>query len=126
MESDKTIEQEAEEAWRRISGEIRRARQFRRRRNTALAAGMMVLAAVLLMMRPQSRPSGSWASTVVPSEAGTKETWAMLVFEEGDIRLESVDAGEMGSEQLPFGLEPVVARNSLVENDASGFAYGFQ
>jgi len=38
----------------------------------------------------------------------------------------AVLADEMGAGQPPFGFEPVVARGSLVDNDAAGFAYGFQ
>lgn len=126
MEPGNTIEQEADETWGKISGEIRRTRQSRRRRKMAVITGTLLVAVAVLIMRPPSRPPILWTYKVPAPEVKERETWAMLVLEDGNMRLEPMTAGEMGAEQLSFSLEPVVIRSSLVENDAAGFAYGFQ
>lgn len=91
----------------------------------AVVAGTLLVAVTVLFMRSTPRPPVSWTFKVAPPAVKEKETWAMLVLEGENLRLEPMTPGDMGAEQLPFSLEPVVIRTSIVDNDAAGFAYGF-
>ena len=107
----KSDEQIADEVLLRTLVEVRSARARRKRIKAVLSATAILTAGILLFPKPA--PVSNLSVPVVTAEGGplpaSRETLAVMVWRDGGPRLEMMEAGELGSMELQFSLDPVFA-----------------
>jgi hypothetical protein len=108
MKSDDHI---AQQVLQRTLVEVRAARGRRRARRLALATSAALVLGIAIFQRPgppvESRPRT--VAAVAESPAPPDERLAVMVWRDGAVRLEWLGAEELGTIELQFSLDPVVA-----------------
>jgi hypothetical protein len=108
MRSD---EQTAEEVLLRTLVEVRATRRRRRVLKLALATSATLILGMAILPRPAPLPQGrqQGVATAQDRPFAPDETLAVMVWRDGAARLEWLGTEELGSIELQFSLDPVIA-----------------
>lgn len=107
MRSDEEI---ADEVLRRTLIEVKAARTRRRAVKGAVAGLVVLTLGVVLFQRPAPVATRQAViETVRPMSPGVDETIAVMVWKDGAARLEWINLRDLGTVELQFSLDPVIA-----------------